>query len=58
MTNPQREVWLGWQGQVAGKQHPRGWDFQGKQLGGEDCPGLWGHTAGTPAGANIASGGI
>jgi hypothetical protein len=30
----------------------------GMQLGGEDCPGLWGQTAGTTAEAGIACEGI
>jgi len=58
MTAPRREDCLRWQGQTPGKQRLLGGDFQGTQLGGEVCPGLWALTARTPVGAKIASEGI
>lgn len=57
-TAPHREDCLRWQGQTPGKQRLLAGNFQGTQLGGEDCPGLWALTAGTTVGAKIASGGI
>ena len=58
MTGPHHEDWLRLQGQTPGKHHLLRWDSVGMQPGGEDCPGLWGLTSGTTAGARITCGGI
>jgi hypothetical protein len=57
MTDPRRGDWPRLQGQTPGKQHLLRWDSVGTQLGGEDCPGFWGQTSGTTAGAKITCGG-
>jgi hypothetical protein len=53
MTDLHHEDWLRLQGQTPGKHHPIRWDSEGMQLGGKDCPGLWGQTFGAATVARI-----
>ena len=58
MTDPHSEDWLRLQGQIPGEHHLLRWDSMGTQVGGEDCPGLWGQISATKAKAGITCGGI
>ena len=58
MMYPHHEDWLGWQGQVHGKQRLLGWDSQGRQFEGEHRLGSCALTGGTSGGAKIANSGI